>query len=355
LAYFQLNTWNTPAPGSTFSLDALDLSWVIGSEIKEASETHLTITRGSLSFSVGGENLTYDRNDQLVFGTIFFLNGGDTAPGANQWEFRTGDRSLTAERANNLLFHGSTQDAIRELFAGSDTFQGSSANELLRGYAGDDLLRGGVGSDSLFGGLGNDTIAATHEGLAADGSGSNRTDPTYLRGDEGNDVIYGGKGFDDINGNMGDDTANGYDGNDWVVGGKDQDSLTGATGDDIVYGNLGSDTCVGNEGADIVRGGQQDDILQGGDGNDWLSGDRDNDTITGGAGADIFHSFGDAGIDRVTDFNRAEGDRVLLDPGSTYTVAQSGGDTVISVGGGAQVVLVGVSMSTLSGDWISVG
>jgi serralysin len=90
----------------------------------------------------------------------------------------------------------------------------------------------------------------------------------------------------------------------------------------------------------------------GNSGNDWLSGDRGNDTVTGGAGADVFHTFGEAGIDRVTDFNLAEGDRVQLDPGTTYTVSQVGADTVIDMGGGGQMILAGVSMQSLTGGWI---
>ena len=177
----------------------------------------------------------------------------------------------------------------------------------------------------------------------------------YLRGEDGNDRIFGGFGFDDVHGNAGDDTVSGGDGGDWVVGGKDNDSLSGDAGEDIVYGNLGDDTCDGGSGADLVRGGQGNDSLRGGDGADFLSGDRGDDTLTGGAGADIFNSFGDAGIDRVTDFNRAEGDRVRLDAGSAYTVSQQGADTVIAVAGGAQLVLAGVSQASLSGVWIFVG
>ena len=37
---------------------------------------------------------------------------------------------------------------------------------------------------------------------------------------------------------------------------------------------------------------------------------------------------------------------------TTYTVAQVGADTVVSMGGGGQVILVGVSMSSLTGSWI---
>ena len=177
----------------------------------------------------------------------------------------------------------------------------------------------------------------------------------YLRGEEGDDRIYGGFGFDDVHGNQGNDTVSGGDDGDWVVGGKDNDLLTGDDGHDVVYGNLGNDTCDGGTGSDVVRGGQGNDILTGGTGDDFLSGDLGEDTIAGGAGADIFNSFGGAGVDRVTDFNRAEGDRVRLDPGSTYAVSQQGADTVVAVTGGATVVLVGVSMATLTGEWIFVG
>lgn len=208
---------------------------------------------------------------------------------------------------------------------------------------GSDLYAGAQGrvTGGVFGGLGDDSIAA--------GSG-----PTYLRGDEGNDSIVGGSDFDDINGNMGDDAAYGGLGDDWVVGGKDQDLLFGDAGNDIVYGNLGADTCHGGDGADTIRGGQANDELFGGAGDDWLSGDRGDDIITGGAGADVFHTFGDAGLDRVTDFSVAEGDRVMLDPGTQYTTAQVGADTVISMTGGGQMVLVGVQLSSLPAGWIFV-
>jgi Ca2+-binding RTX toxin-like protein len=197
-------------------------------------------------------------------------------------------------------------------------------------------------------GLDGDIHRLTPRAAAGDAS-------DYLRGEDGDDRIFGGLAFDDVHGNQGNDTVSGGLGGDWVVGGKDNDSLSGDEGDDIVYGNLGNDTGDGGTGADLVRGGQGDDVLRGGDGADFISGDLGSDTITGGAGADIFNSFGDAGLDRVTDFNRGEGDRVRMDPGSTYTVSQQGADTVVAVTGGATVVLVGVQMSTLTGDWIFVG
>ena len=94
-------------------------------------------------------------------------------------------------------------------------------------------------------------------------------------------------------------------------------------GSDLVLGNLGNDTIYGEIGADTLRGGQNNDVVIGGDGDDWLSGDLGDDTVTGGAGADTFHIFGQAGLDLVTDFNRAEGDRVFVGDGARRIV---GGD-----------------------------
>ena len=209
----------------------------------------------------------------------------------------------------------------------------------LRGTTAGETIQAGAGADTVRGMAGDDTISG--------GGGEN-----YLRGDEGNDSIVGDAGFDDANGNMGNDTVSTGAGEDYCVGGKDNDSLSGGANYDLVYGNLGEDTCNGDDGDDIVRGGQGNDLVNGGAGNDFVSGDKGDDTMTGGAGADVFHTFGDAGIDRVTDFRLSEGDRVQLAPGTVYTLSQSGADTVINMTGGGQMILVGVQSSTLTGNWI---
>ena len=213
---------------------------------------------------------------------------------------------------------------------GADTLNGNAlANE----------LAGNGGADTIYGGAGADTI----DGGAASG---------FLRGEDGDDSIVGGAAFDDIHGNMGHDTASGGDGDDWVVGGKDNDRLAGDAGHDVVLGNLGSDTIDAGSGNDVARGGQGDDIVNAGAGDDFVSGDVGSDTVSGGAGADRFHSFAGAGIDRVLDFNVAEGDRVQLLTGATYTLAQVGADAVITLGPGDQLILVGVQTSSLTGGWI---
>lgn len=241
----------------------------------------------------------------------------------------------------------STQRVIGSRF--DDTLSGSYKPDWLSGGAGDDDLSGDIDADTLDGGAGADTIhGGTGDDLILSSGGG-----AYLRGDEGNDTIVGGDDvFEDLHGNAGDDSVSGGGADDWVVGGKDQDQLKGGAGADIVYGNLGHDTCYGDDGDDIVRGGQNDDVLYGGAGDDWLSGDRQNDTISGGAGADTFHTFGEAGVDRVLDFNAAEGDRVQLDPGTVYAVAQDWDDVVIRMEGGGQMFLIGVKLATLPEGWI---
>lgn len=197
-------------------------------------------------------------------------------------------------------------------------------------------LRPGV--TYAFGGAANDRLSAT-------------TGDSHLWGGAGDDLIQGGLAFDNTHGNMGRDTVYGGEGDDWVVGGQDNDLLHGDGGNDIVVGNLGADIMSGGSGNDRLHGGQANDMVFGQEGDDFISGDRGDDTLSGGAGADRFYSFGDAGLDRITDFDGAAGDRVVLDRGAAYTVAQVGADAVISIGGGAQVIVMGVQASSLSG-WI---
>ena len=232
--------------------------------------------------------------------------------------------------AERILIKHEDPVSLRWLYGEYENVLGSNSS---------DLIVGNNLNNQIYGNGGDDFIIS--------GNGLN-----YLRGGDGNDEIQGGTGFDDINGNKGNDTITGGPGGDWLVGGQDNDLITSTGGNDILYGNLGNDTLNGGSGNEVIRGGQGDDVLTGGAGNDWVSGDKGSDTMTGGTGADIFHTFGDAGIDRVTDFRLSEGDRVQLDPGTVYTLSQSGADTLINMTGGGQMILVGVQLSTLTAGWI---
>jgi serralysin len=299
--------------------DLLDLGPLAAAAPTGATSASVSLTVGGTTLQLFGSGFVFDAAGPPVAGTIARLVvsvGGSTG-------YEISGLSLSAATFRGWVLAGDNAAAKAGIFAGADS---------LAGGAGDDLLRGFEGADTIAG-----------------AGGAN-----YLRGDGGDDQVTGGAGFDDINGNMGNDTARGGAGDDWVVGGKDNDLLFGEDGGDLVYGNLGDDTCDGGAGADIIRGGQANDVLYGGAGDDFLSGDRGDDTLTSGAGADIFNAFAEAGLDRVLDFRVSEGDRVRLDPGTAYTVAQVGADTVITLASG-QVVLAGVSMSGLLADSIFVG
>jgi serralysin len=280
-------------------------------------------------------DLAEERFEGFGFGYDGF---GDLAVGRITYQERwvNGDLAFTLEGLDvsvaivlDYVQDGDVEGELAYVFRGDDLIEGSDFDDRLIAMGGHDDVYGYAGDDEVYGEGGDD----------------------YLRGGDGEDYLDGGPGWDDLHGNAGRDTLYGGSGDDWVVGGKDDDDLYGEDGWDIVLGNLGDDLVVGGAGDDVVRGGQGFDSLSGGAGSDWLSGDRGDDTMAGGPGADIFHSFAEAGIDRILDFNPAEGDRVMLDPGTAYEVAQAGFDTVIRMGSG-QVVLVGVTATSLPPGWI---
>ena len=216
--------------------------------------------------------------------------------------------------------------------------------DTLSGGAGDDTLVGGAGGDILDGGEGDDTVILS--GLQPWGV------EVLLGQDVDGHQWFGipeGAGLTD------EDRPNGVDrlvSVENIIGSGGDDDIVGGAGANRLQGGLGADILAGVGGDDVLRGGQGNDVLRGGDGDDFVSGDRGDDTMSGGSGADVFHTFGGAGIDRVTDFSLAEGDRVQLDAGTTYSVSQVGADTVIDMVGGGKMILVGVAASSLAGAWI---
>jgi Ca2+-binding RTX toxin-like protein len=79
---------------------------------------------------------------------------------------------------------------------------------------------------------------------------------------------------------------------------------------DVINGQGGNDTINGKSGNDLLRGNTGNDTLMGGGGNDLL---------IGGLGADAFgfnsnaaFSSDGVGMDTIADFNRSQGDKILL-------------------------------------------
>jgi Ca2+-binding RTX toxin-like protein len=324
------------------------LSPVLDAVISDGSSTSVTASLGDITLHLDGFNFALDAAGHLAGGVATSISYSYGTPHGGPFSISSAIPQIPLTTLAAWALNDDTAAFFNTVLTGADRLGGGSGADVLHGYGGNDLIFGGGGSDTLWGGAGNDVIyAGAPPGLPSGAAGS-----TYLRGEDGDDYIIGGAGFDDANGNMGNDTISTGAGADYAVGGKDNDLLFGDGGADIVWGNLGNDTCLGGDGNDQVRGGQGDDVVFGGAGDDFVSGDRGNDTLTGGAGADLFHGSQDAGIDRVLDFHLSEGDRVMLDPGTTYSLSQAGADTVIDMGGGNQMILVGVQLSSLTPGWI---
>lgn len=195
-------------------------------------------------------------------------------------------------------------------------FFGTQFRDVLRGTDLADYLIGGGGDDELWGGRGDDR----------------------LYGDAGNDVLHGEAGADSLFGGDGADRMFGGADNDFLNGGTGGDQLFGDAGNDTATGGDGNDQVVGGDGADAIGGGFGRDVLEGGAGDDLIGSvlygadGAGADTLTGGGGSDRFFyndlndsrgaglpsigkfivSPSELGVDLITDFNKAEGDRIVF-------------------------------------------
>ena len=114
----------------------------------------------------------------------------------------------------------------------------------------------------------------------------------------------------------------------------------------------GFERIAGPEHADVPTDDMGSNVVNG-DGGDRLEGGSGADVLTGGAGDDLFRFASGDGADAIVDFADGE-DRIDL-RGHTgvgsfgdLTIRQSSsGDAVIDLGGGDQLTLTGVQVSTL--------
>jgi Ca2+-binding RTX toxin-like protein len=162
-------------------------------------------------------------------------------------------------------------------------------------------------------------------------------------------------------------------GRDRLIGTEFRDFIEGKGGSDVLFGLGGNDVMDGDAGNDTLFGGAGNDQMDGGTGNDRIFGDAGNDIISGDEGNDIMD--GGAGNDRFV-FDSGEGDDLIFrftaggtldrldlrDAAFDFTTFQQlleravttfAGNTIIDLGGGDSVTLVGVRESQLtSGDVI---
>jgi Ca2+-binding RTX toxin-like protein len=136
--------------------------------------------------------------------------------------------------------------------------------------------------------------------------------------------------------------------------GAGNDTVAGLNTLDIIFGGAGDDHISGNGGNDLLYGGLGADTLIGGEGNDVIWGNGGNDALVGGAGADTFAFAPDSGVDLITGFSQAEGDRLALN-GQSYATRDDGqGNLTLALSGGGTVTLQGVAPTTpVTQSWFS--
>jgi len=176
-----------------------------------------------------------------------------------------------------------------------------------------------------------------------------------LFGAGGADTLSGGGGGDRLFAAAGADSVDGGDGNDTLFGQAGTDSLFGGLGNDSIQANAGADSVSAGDGNDLVFGGRDGDTLFGDAGNDTLSGDAGADILWGGAGADRLALRPGFGADWVGDFNFAEGDRIMLPTGATFTQGVHENQVLVILSTGDVIGLVGVPPASFSPDSIVFG
>ena len=235
--------------------------------------------------------------------------------------------------------------------AGNNIITGNSAANTLNGDSGIDTLIGGLGDDIYVVDSTTDIITeAVNQGTDTVQSSVTYTLGTNLEnltligttsingtGNTANNVITGNSVANILDGKVGTDTLIGGLGNDTYlvdnVGDKVIETSTLSTEIDTVQSivnytlgaNLENLTLLGNTVINgtgnalnnTITGNTNNNTLNGDSGKDILTGAGGQDILTGGLGADrfLYPNFADSplsALDRITDFNPTEGDRIAL-------------------------------------------
>jgi Ca2+-binding RTX toxin-like protein len=178
----------------------------------------------------------------------------------------------------------------------------------------------------------------------------------HLNGTESGNMLFAGRGDDEVAGKAGNDMLDVGNGNDDVWGGSGNDRLSGGSGNDMLTGGFGADRLDGGNGNDVLLSrSDAGEMVAAQDGTTQIFADETaafkavNDVLTGGRGADTFrfeglvnakdeivakhvnadgtidwhgvtgendnvhdHWVDGFGNDVITDFNRAQGDKIEI-------------------------------------------
>jgi Ca2+-binding RTX toxin-like protein len=234
---------------------------------------------------------------------------------ADTYNGTTADNVISAKGGNDVVFGK----------AGNDYIDGGSGNDTLFGQENDDTLIGGLGADSLEGGIGNDVI---------DGRGDNAADT--MIGGTGADTYWFGRGSgtnevitetgtsttevdtlkidrsvsrSDLTVTYGSSFKLGIAGTSDSIGFRmTMPEVAGSNGVDRMEFEDGTTLSLAElkamvlaqaatTGADVIRGFDSDNVIASGDGNDDIIGGKGNDLLDAGNGND--NLTGNAGNDTL--------------------------------------------------------
>jgi Ca2+-binding RTX toxin-like protein len=329
--------------------------------------------RDSLWGNGGNDSMTGGRAADRLFGgdgrdTLAGEAGGDYLDGGAGFDVASyASAGRTAVTANLSAWQRNAGGAFGDRHAGIEGLIGAQAGDRLTGNAAANMLDGRAGADTLVGGRGNDSL--TGSGGRDRLSGSDGADRLRPGPDRDADRLWGGAGVDiaEYGGtrwltvhlgqqwrNAGAAVGDRLYGVEGVGGSGVSDRLTGDDRGNRLWGSWGHDTIGGGRGADRLFGGGGRDRLDGGSGNDMLA---------GGAGADRFVFW--SGRDRVTDAERTEGDRLLVERdlfprGLTEAqiiarhVRVDDGDLIFLGRGGARLVVEDAGSKRGLADWLDL-
>ncbi len=220
---------------------------------------------------------------------------GDTYSGIENVTGTQFQDFLWGASTNNVLNGGAGNDFMRG-FAGNDTFLGGAGNDEMYGDDGYDLFRPGYGQDIIDGGASSDWMDFTDIGskIVVDFNKNTFSGPLQKWGSADGDQVYNVEGlratnFDD---NIDLNGAAGWMSFTTVDGGKGNDTLSGAS---TFFGGMGEDTVR------LTAGKAQWVVLQ-----------------------------RDMGIDKIVNFDTADGDKLAVSRSQFGLKTDTSGNTIFN-------------------------
>jgi Ca2+-binding RTX toxin-like protein len=254
-----------------------------------------TLVEGNIVYDNSGRGVQVAWSDYATIrDNISIANNSDGRTGT--WR---GELVNMGSHNNTWVGNISITDAGNPAIANL-TFKGDPSNKNITWHD-NTTFNGRKGDDSVYANAGNSTPNASNGNKLGIDPGLTLNEIKVMAGKLGNRDLPSQKDpVDPVTEDPG-------------VGGSGDEQ--GTAGNDKLVGGAGTDDLSGGAGKDMLFGGNGKDLLDGGTGDDIIVGGNGVDKMTGGDGADTFvfgHTFAAFDGDVITDFSRAEGDRIDL-------------------------------------------